>query len=118
MGIFPSCSDVSSFIWLHHLDLNEAVEEIARLELHKDDLTKQHLIKHSCMVTCPPSNKTSKYDKQDMLTTVEETEMNSQVISCKFSCMDCYVSSLVSRQYSQYFGAPACLRHVCEEVCK
>ena len=36
MGIFLSSSSVCTIVWLHHLDFNELLGEIARQELHKD----------------------------------------------------------------------------------
>ena len=36
MGILPSCSYVSTTLWLHHLDSNETIGENARWELHED----------------------------------------------------------------------------------
>ena len=36
MGIIPSCSHVSTAVWLHQLDFNEALREKGRWELHKN----------------------------------------------------------------------------------
>ena len=36
MGILPSCSHVSTTVWLHHSDLNEMLGDKARWELHND----------------------------------------------------------------------------------
>ena len=36
MGFLPSCSYVSSVIWLHHLDFNKTPWEKGRWELYKD----------------------------------------------------------------------------------
>ena len=35
MGVFPSCSHVSTTVWLHHLNPNETIQEKARWELNK-----------------------------------------------------------------------------------
>ena len=35
MGFLPSCSHVSTTVWLYHLNFNETPEEKARWELHK-----------------------------------------------------------------------------------
>ena len=36
MRILPSCSYVSTIVWLHNLNSNEASGEKARLELHNN----------------------------------------------------------------------------------
>ena len=38
MGILPSCSCVSTTVWLHHLDFSKIPGEKARWELHKDPI--------------------------------------------------------------------------------
>ena len=36
MGFLPSCSSVSTTVWLHYLDFNKMFGEKARCELQKD----------------------------------------------------------------------------------
>ena len=36
MGIIPSCSHVSTIVWLYHIDSNETPAEKAEWELHKN----------------------------------------------------------------------------------
>ena len=79
MRFLPSCGNVSTIVWMHHLNANEIHEEKARRKLYKNAIWCFETAPSrngSCKATYLSSHKLSKSDKQDILGTADEAETN------------------------------------------